>query len=94
MNHLSQHSSIVPDQLGDIEVLFRRLLGSVPISYHQQMEAIWHGRVAKVLRELSRDDIERKDKKREFNANFSSFSKVTEAVVSRVCIKNFCIVLI
>ena len=84
LNHLSQHCSILFEQLGDVETLFLRLLSALPNSYQKQMERIWHERVSKVLRDLSRDDVERTDKKRQFNSNFSAFSKVTEAVVSRV----------
>ena len=37
-----------------------------------------------VLKQLSNPEVDRQDKKREFNAKFSAFSKVTEAIVSRV----------
>ena len=84
INHLSQHSSIIPDQTGDMKILFRRLVSSLPEKFQFQIEKLWDSRVQPAVEYLAKEDVHRNEKKQYFNSNFSAFSKVTEAFMSRV----------
>ena len=84
INHLSQHSSIIPDQTGDMKILFRRLVSSLPEKFQLQIEKLWDSRVQPAVEYLAKEDVNRNEKKQYFNSNFSAFSKVTEAFMSRV----------
>ena len=84
MLHLSLHASLSDLQMDEIRNLYEKLKIRLQKNYQEMIHKIWKSRINNTLDFLSSDDHTRAEKKSKFNAQYSAFAKISEALLSLV----------
>ena len=82
--HLSRHSALIETHLWDIEIITKRLFEMIPSSHRGQIEKIWESRVYPVLKLISSPQLDRHQKRQEFNSKFNSLSILTSYFINQL----------
>ena len=84
MLHLSLHASLSDLQMDEIRNLYEKLKIRLQKNYQEMIQKIWNNRINDTLEFLSSSANTRAEKKSKFNAQFSAFAKISEALLSLV----------
>ena len=84
MLHLSLHASLSDLQMDEIRNLYEKLKIRLQKNYQEMIHKIWRSRINSTLDFLSSEDHTRAEKKSKFNAQYSAFAKISEALLSLV----------
>ena len=82
--HLSRHSALIETHLWDIEIITKRLFEIIPSSHRGQIEKIWESRVYPVLKLIASPELDRHQKRQEFNSKFNSLSILTSYFINQL----------